>query len=161
MQQDFFPFSEELKTLCAQTEKDAAANFAHIESVTEYNQNKVLKAFIDNHVSESMFAASTGYGYDDRGRDTLEKVFAQITGAQDALFRHNFVSGTHTISTALFGVLRPGDTMLCVTGTPYDTLHGVIGLSDGHGNLKEFGVLYEQIEMQNLSLIHISEPTRH
>ena len=95
--------------------------FKHIDEITDYNQQKMLAAFIDSGVSESHFAASTGYGYGDGGRDTLDKVLADIMGAEDALIRHSFLSGTHTLSVALFGVLRPGDIMLSVTGKPYDT----------------------------------------
>lgn len=137
-----------------------APQLAAIDAVTDYNQQKMLAAFIANGVSESHFAASTGYGYDDRGREALDKVYAKAFGAQDALVRHNFVSGTHALTVALFGVLRPGDTMLCVTGTPYDTLHGVIGRGkDGSltddaftpgacsGSLKEFGVRYRQVAL--------------
>ena len=119
-----------------------------IEKTTEYNQQKMLAAFIRNGVSESHFAASTGYGYGDRGRDVLDRVYADAFGAEDALVRHNFVSGTHALTVALFGVLRPGDTMLSVTGLPYDTLRSVIGLTgNGIGSLKEFGIRYEQVDL--------------
>ncbi|MCI1965754.1 MAG: methionine gamma-lyase family protein [Oscillospiraceae bacterium] len=119
-----------------------------IDQTTEYNQQKMLAAFIKNGVSESHFVASTGYGYGDRGRETLDRVFADALGAEDALVRHNFVSGTHALTVALFGVLRPGDTMLSVTGIPYDTLRSVIGLTgNGIGSLKEFGIKYEQVDL--------------
>lgn len=120
-----------------------------IEETTEYNQQKMMAAFTEAGVSESHFVASTGYGYGDRGRDALDVVYAKALGAQDALVRYNFVSGTHALTVALFGVLRPGDTMLSVTGMPYDTLRGVIGLTgDGNGSLKEFGIHYEQIDLK-------------
>lgn len=120
-----------------------------IDETTDYNQQKMLAAFIEAGVSESHFVASTGYGYGDRGRDALDLVYAKAFGAEDALVRHNFVSGTHALTVALFGVLRPGDTMLSVTGIPYDTLRGVIGITgDGNGSLKEFGVNYEQLELR-------------
>ena len=123
--------------------------FKNIDETTEYNQLKVQKAFIDNQISESHFIPSTGYGYGDRGRDTLDKVWAQVFGAEDALVRHNFTCGTHTLATALFGVLRPGDKMLCVTGTPYDTIHNVIGISgENMGSLKDFGVLYDEVALK-------------
>ncbi|MDR1464106.1 MAG: methionine gamma-lyase family protein [Oscillospiraceae bacterium] len=126
----------------------ALARFSEIDAVTEYNQQKVLAAFITHNVSETHFAASTGYGYGDRGRETLESVFAQCVGAQAALVRHTFTCGTHTLAVALFGILRPGDTMLCVTGTPYDTIHSVIGLrGEGKGSLRDFGVTYHQTEL--------------
>ncbi len=118
------------------------------DEITEYNQQKMLRAFQDARVSESYFAASTGYGYGDRGRDALDEIFAQVLDTEDALVRHNFASGTHTLTVALFGVLRPGDTMISVTGTPYDTLQGVIGMNgDSCGSLKEFGINYEQIDL--------------
>ncbi|HHV31210.1 methionine gamma-lyase family protein [Caproiciproducens sp. LBM24188] len=120
-----------------------------IDETTEYNQQKMMAAFSQAGVSESHFAASTGYGYGDRGRDALDEVYAKALGAQDALVRHNFVSGTHALTVALFGVLRPGDTMLSVTGIPYDTLRGVIGLTgNGNGSLKEFGIRYEQVDLK-------------
>ena len=124
--------------------------FEAIDKIAEYNQFKVQSAFIDYGISESHFISSTGYGYDDRGRDTLDKVWAKIFGAEDALVRHNFTCGTHTLSTALFGVLRPGDKMLSVTGTPYDTIHNVIGISgSGMGSLKDFGILYNEVPLKN------------
>ena len=109
----------------------------------------MLSAFIKNGVSESHFTATTGYGYGDRGREVLDEVLAQIFGCEDALIRYNFMSGTHAIATALFGVLRPGDEMVSLTGLPYDTLHGVIGLSGepGYGSLKDFGIKYRQLDL--------------
>ncbi len=122
--------------------------FDRTDKITEYNQLKMLRAFQKARVSESCFAASTGYGYGDRGRDALDEVFADVLNTEDALVRHNFVSGTHTLTVALFGVLRPGDTMISVTGMPYDTLQGVIGLGgESSGSLKEFGIHYEQIDL--------------
>lgn len=119
-----------------------------IDEITEYNQQKMLAAFQKAGVSESHFSGSTGYGYGDRGRDVLDEVYADALGAEDALVRHNFVSGTHALTVALFGVLRPGDTMVSVTGIPYDTLRGVLGITgDGNGSLKEFGIAYEQIDL--------------
>ena len=110
-----------------------------------------MKAFADNRVSDSHFVATTGYGYDDLGRDTLDRVYADIMGAEDALVRHNFISGTHTISTALFAVLRPNDILVSITGKPYDTLEEVIGIQGeaGNGSLKDFGVKYVQIDLKH------------
>ncbi len=140
---DILKKSDEALRLCSD-------RFKNIDEITEYNQLKVQKAFIDNKISESHFASSTGYGYGDRGRETLDKVWAQVFGAESALVRHNFTCGTHTLSTALFGVLRPGDKMLCVSGTPYDTIHNVIGITgQGMGSLKDFGVEYSQVELKN------------
>lgn len=143
----FFNISDEILNLATKAEEELKPQFKAIDEITEYNQNKVLKAFIDNNVSESCFGMTTGYGYDDKGRDTLERVFSQIMNTEDAIIRHNFVSGTHTITVALFGILRPNDTLLSVAGMPYDTLRGVIGISPRDGSLKEFGVNYEQIDL--------------
>ena len=124
--------------------------FSKIDEITEYNQQKVLSAFIKNKVSEVHLGITTGYGYNDAGRETLEKVWADCMGAEDSLIRHNFVSGTHTLTVALFGVLRPNDKMLCLTGRPYDTLIDVLGI-DNHvsGSLKDFGVIYEQVDLNS------------
>ncbi|MBE6720543.1 MAG: hypothetical protein E7571_07845 [Ruminococcaceae bacterium] len=144
----FFKIDSRIETAADNALNRCKEQFADIERITEFNQLKVQKAFIDNGISESHFVSSTGYGYGDRGRETLDKVWAQVLCAEDALVRHNFVCGTHTLSTALFGVLRPGDTMLCVTGTPYDTIHGVIGITgEGMGSLKDFGVKYEEVPL--------------
>lgn len=149
MLQPFFQLDGRIQDAADRAMEKAAPFLQSIDEITEYNQQKVLAAFIQNGVSESHFTATTGYGYGDRGRDTLDRVFADAVGAQDALVRHNFTSGTHTLTVALFGVLRPGDTLLCVTGKPYDTLEEVIGIRDagGTGSLKEFGVRYRQVEL--------------
>lgn len=149
MQQEFFKISERISEKAAEAAALCQPQFQTIDAVTEYNQQKMLAAFIQNGVSESHFAASTGYGYGDRGRETLDRVAADVFGAEDALVRHTFTCGTHTLAVALFGVLRPGDTMLCVTGTPYDTIHSVIGLNGetGQGSLRDFGVAYRQTEL--------------
>ena len=145
----FFSVDKRLDAIADEVRNELKTIFAEIDETTEYNQQKMLSAFIKNGVSESHFAASTGYGYDDRGRETLERVFADAMGAEDSLIRHNFVSGTHTLTVALFGVLRPGDTVLCVTGTPYDTIQFAFGIKDAPGSLKEFGVKYEQIDLKD------------
>lgn len=145
--ENIFNISKETLRLTKTAEDKVKEQFKKIDEITEYNQNKVLKAFIDNGVSDSCFNSTYGYGYDDKGRDTLEKVFAQIMGTEDAIIRHNFVSGTHTITVALFGILRPNDTLLSVTGMPYDTLRGVIGISPKDGSLAEFGVKYDQVDL--------------
>lgn len=146
----FFKISEKIEKASEKALQLCKEQFRYIDDVTEYNQYKVQKAFIEYGISESHFASSTGYGYGDRGRDTLDKVWAKVFGAEDALVRHNFTCGTHTLATALFGVLRPGHKMLCVTGTPYDTIHSVIGISgEGMGSLKDFGVLYDEVALKN------------
>ena len=145
---EFFNINQNLLELDKIALEKCQKRFSEIDSITEYNQLKVLKAFIDNGVSESYFTASTGYGYDDRGREILESVMAQCMGAEDSLMRHNFVSGTHTLTVALFGVLRPGDKMLCVTGRPYDTLIGVLGCDEKvDGSLADFGVEYKEVAL--------------
>lgn len=146
----FFNISEKIEKASDKALKLCKEQFEYIDSVTEFNQLKVQKAFIDNFVSESHFVSSTGYGYGDRGRETLDKVWADIFKAEDALVRHNFTCGTHTLATALFGVLRPGDKMLCVTGTPYDTIHNVIGITgENMGSLRDFGILYDEVALKN------------
>lgn len=146
----FFEISEKIKTASDEALLKAKEKFAEIEEITEFNQQKVLASFIRNCVSEADFAGTTGYGYGDRGREKLDLIYAEALGAQDAIVRHSFTCGTHTLAVALFGVLRPGDTMLCVTGTPYDTIHSVIGLSgEGMGSLKDFGVNYSQVELNS------------
>lgn len=146
----FFKISEKIKNASEKALEMCREQFEYIDEIAEYNQLKVQKAFIENQISESHFISSTGYGYGDRGRDTLDKVWADIFGAEDALVRHNFTCGTHTLATALFGVLRPGDKMLCVTGTPYDTIHNVIGISgENMGSLKDFGIQYDEVPLKN------------
>lgn len=148
---DFFPIDERLETLGKRAERSCVPVFAKIDETARHNAAKVLKAFADCHVSEACFGAGTGYGYGDLGRDVLDKVWAQVLGAEDALVRHNFVSGTHALTVALFGVLRPGDRLVSVTGKPYDTLEPVLGISGraGDGSLKDFGVIYSQIDLRN------------
>ena len=125
----FFDIDDRLLTLGEEVEAELRPAFARIESNAFQNQQKVLAAFIHNNVGENCFTSSTGYGYGDVGRDKLERVFADAMECEDALLRHNFMCGTHALTVALFGVLRPGDTMLCVTGMPYDTIQSVIGIS--------------------------------
>ena len=138
-----FGVADSVLELVDRAEEKIADRFKRIEDIAHINQLRVMRAFSDNHISETHFVSTTGYGYDDYGRDTLDKVYAQIFGAEDALVRHNFITGTHTISTALFGVLRPGDTLMAVTGKPYDTLEEVIGISGekGNGSLADFGMI--------------------
>ena len=143
--------SDKTLKLVSEAEERIKEQFKHIENICEINQLRVMKAFADNRVSDSHFVATTGYGYDDLGRDTLDRVYADIMGAEDALVRHNFISGTHTISTALFAVLRPNDILVSITGKPYDTLEEVIGIQGeaGNGSLKDFGVKYVQIDLKH------------
>ena len=119
------------------------------DAIGEYNGIKVLKSFKNNNISAEHLGSTTGYGYDDIGRDTLDKVYAEAFGAEDVIVRHSFVNGTHTIATCLFAVLRPGDTLVAATGKPYDTLEEVIGIRDQKGSLKEFGVNYRQVDLKD------------
>ena len=123
--------------------------FANVERIAFENQKKVMAAFREYKVSDSYFAGTTGYGYDDKGRDMLDKIYARVFEAEDAFVRHTLVSGTQTLAVGLYGLLRPGDTMLSVTGKPYDTLEEVIGIRGeaGNGSLKDLGIKYLQTEM--------------
>lgn len=123
-------------------------DFKIIDDIARYNQLKVLKAFQNNRVSDVHFNSTTGYGYDDAGREVIDNIYAEVFGAEDALVRHNIINGTHAISLCLFAVLRPGDTLVAVTGKPYDTLEEVIGIcGENNGSLKDFGVNYKQVDL--------------
>lgn len=128
-----------------EAEMDSCMNAA--DQVAEYNQQKVLNAMQENRISEVHFASTTGYGYNDLGRDALESVYATIFKAEAALVRPQMVSGTHALATALFGNLRPGDVLLSVTGVPYDTLQAVIGIRPALGSLAEYGISYRQVDL--------------
>ncbi len=144
----FFNIDKRLAELSDEAEARAKDAFARIEAIAEYNQQKVLSAYIRHKVSEGHFVPTTGYGYGDRGRDALDEILADIMGAEDALIRHSIVSGTHAITIALFAMLRPGDTLLAATGAPYDTLEQVIGHKTASaGSLAEYGVEYRQVEL--------------
>ncbi len=147
---EFFNIDEEILKIDETALAESKAVFEEIGQITEYNQLKVLKAFIKNGVSESYFSGTTGYGYDDKGREILERVMADCMGAEDSLMRHNFVSGTHTLTVALFGILRPNDKVLVLTGRPYDTIIGVFGVDEKtDGSLRDFGVHYAQVDLKN------------
>ncbi len=132
-----------------QAESSIKEEFEKIDELCYKNSQKVLNAFRKNKISEAHFTETTGYGYDDIGRDTIEKVFADVLDAEDSLVRSQFISGSHALTVALFAYLRPGDTMLSITGTPYDTLHEVIGIVDNDSSLKSFGINYMQIDLKN------------
>jgi len=149
MKQPFFNFSDRILALSYEAGGICRGPFSEIDETAAFNACKVLSAFQKHRVGESHFTGTTGYGYGDRGRDTLDAVFASVFGAEDALVRHQFVSGTNAITTALFGVLRPGDRMVSVSGTPYDTLHAVLGLrGKNYGSLKDFGIQYEELPLR-------------
>lgn len=147
--ENIFNIDKKLLHLSNTVLKDCEPYFKEVENICEYNQLKVLKAFCENNVSETHFKETTGYGYDDRGREVLDCVFKDIVKAEDALVRHNFTCGTHALTVALFGILRPNDTITCVTGTPYDTIKSVIGINSNteQGTLKDFKINYKQVEL--------------
>lgn len=140
---------EILAPLIEETEEKIAPIFKRIDKIVESNQYRVLKSFQKHQVSDSHFNPSTGYGYGDLGRDTLDDIYAECFGGEAALVRPNMISGTHAIATALFGVLRPGDELLYITGSPYDTLEEVIGIRGdaGNGSLKELGVTFQVADL--------------
>jgi len=140
-------FDKKIVDLSIEAEKNCKDEFEKINKLCELNSMKVLKAFNNNNVSEIHFNSTTGYGYNDIGRDVIEKVFAEVLGCEDALVRSQFISGSHALTVALFAFLRPGDTMLSITGKPYDTLDEVIGIRENASSLKSFGVNYEQIDL--------------
>lgn len=148
---DWFGVSKKTIELYIMAESELKERFSEIDDIAAYNQLKVLKAFQNNRISYAHFGETTGYGYDDMGRDALDKVYAEIVGAEDAMVRHNIVSGTQAISACLFGVLRPGDILASVVGAPYDTMEEVIGIREGEypdtGSLKDFGVDYRQVDL--------------
>ena len=119
----------DFKALVREAEEKLAPHFKRIDEIAQCNTEKVLAAFADFRVDAGMFASTDGYGYDDRGRDTLDKIYARVFGAENAFVRHSILSGTHALAIGLFGLLRPGDTLLAITGKPYDTLDEVIGIS--------------------------------
>ncbi|WP_284140034.1 methionine gamma-lyase family protein [Virgibacillus sp. LDC-1] len=138
-----------MKDLIQQAEKDCSSIHQHINTIVENNQRRVLEAFKNHRVSDTHFNSTTGYGYDDLGRDTLEAVYAQVFGGEAALVRPQLISGTHAISTVLFGLLRPEDELIYITGKPYDTLSGVIGMDANPypGSLKDYQVTYKQVDL--------------
>ncbi len=151
-----FDISEEILSASKKAIELCGDKLKEIDEIQEYNQQKMIKAFQKAQISESHFVGSTGYGYGDRGRDALDEVYAYVFDAEDALVRYNFVSGTHALTVALFGVLRPNDKMLCVTGTPYDTLRSAIGIEGNYpGSLLDFGIKYEEIALKNDGIVDI------
>lgn len=142
-------FSQKILSLTAEAEVALAPYFAEIERISFENTQKVMDAFRAHRVAANYFDGTSGYGYDDRGRDQLDEIWAEVMGAEAALVRHQIVSGTHALTIGLFGILRPGDLMLSVAGKPYDTLEEVIGLcgTPGNGSLRDFGVNYDQVDL--------------
>ena len=146
---DNLGISDKVRKIVLNAEESLKEEFKKIDEMCDMNSLKVLSAFNKNNISEAHFGSTTGYGYDDLGRDAIERVFAEVLGAEDALVRSQFISGSHALCVALFAYLRPGDIMLSITGTPYDTLHEVIGIKENKSSLKSFGVKYDEIDLVN------------
>ena len=144
-----FNISDNLIKLSKEVEDQIKEEIKKVDNYCMYNSMKVLKAFHNNKISDIHFGSTTGYGYADIGRDTIEKVFAEVLGAEDSLVRSQFISGTHALTVALFAYLRPGDTLLSIAGKPYDTLDEVIGITENASSLKSYNVNYEQIDLVN------------
>ena len=146
---NLFGISDEARKIVLDEEGKIKKQFEEIDNMCDINSLKVLKAFNDNKISEAHFNSTTGYGYDDIGRDKIEDVFASILGAESALVRSQFISGSHALCVALFSYLRPKDIMLSITGTPYDTLHEVIGIKENESSLKAFNIKYHEIDLKD------------
>lgn len=142
-------FSEDTINLIKESELQLVDTFKKIDEICDYNSIKVLNAFKKNKLSEMHFNTTTGYGYNDIGREIIEKIYADIFKSEDALVRSQFISGSHALTVVLFALLRPNDTLLSITGTPYDTLHEVIGIKENPSSLKSFGINYKQIDLVN------------
>lgn len=140
---------KDVRSLIKECEGELGQIFASIDETALFYSEKVLSAMQNNHLSEGAFAETTGYGYNDLGRETIEKIYAEIFGTEDAIVRNQFVSGSHALSVTLFALLRPNDLLLSISGLPYDTLHEVIGIKDNASSLKSFGVNYDQIDLIN------------
>lgn len=142
-----FHIDKEILFFAKETEKELKDRFDRIDKIAEYNQMKVIQAMQKNRVSDAHFAGTTGYGYNDIGRETLEQVYASIFHTESALVRPQITCGTHALNIALFGNLRPGDELLCPVGKPYDTLEEIIGIRPSNGSLKEYGITYRQVDL--------------
>lgn len=148
---DKYGISQKLADICNEVERESAPYMKMADEICEYNTCKVMSAFAEYRVSEEHLGTTTGYGYDDIGRDTLDKIYAKVFGAEDAIVRHNIVNGTAAIAACLYGVLRPGDTLVAATGRPYDTLEEVIGIRGEreNGSLADLGVSYKQVDLKD------------
>lgn len=144
-------FSERVLMLAERAEERLKEHFERIDAISFANTNKIMESFMEHRVSDVMFNPTSGYGYDDKGRDTLDLIWADVMGAEKAFVRHNIVNGTHALTIGMFGLLRPGDVMISAAGKPYDTLEEVIGIAGepGNGSLRDFGIGYEQIELKD------------
>ncbi len=154
-----FEIDERILKLADKVELECYEEFKKVDKISRTNSEKVLNAFANHRVSSAHLSGTTGYGYDDVGRDTLDAIYAEVFGAEDAIVRHHFVNGTHALTVALFGILRPGDKIVSLTGSPYDTLEEVIGIKgkSGDGSLKDFGVIYDQVDLMQDGKVDIAE----
>lgn len=141
--------SDDVLKMAKEAERELVSIYSKYDDICFSNTRKVLNAFINNNVSFNDFSGTNGYGYNDVGREKIDSIFSEIFGAEDSLVRSQFVSGTHALTVCLFAMLRPGDVMLSITGSPYDTLHEVIGIKDNASSLKSFGVSYEEVALKN------------
>ena len=145
---EYIKISPEIRALGREAEREIRPYFERLEEICDRNTEKVLAAFAKNRVSDNLFAGTTGYGYDDYGRDTLDKIYADIFGTEAALVRIGFVNGTHALSCAMFSAVKTGDTVLSVTGPAYDTLQNTI-TGDYCGSMKSYGIGYKQVDLKN------------
>lgn len=141
--------NDEIRNIINECENECASEFDKVNKTCEYFSDKVLNAFRNNNIQEIHFNSTTGYGYNDIGRDNIEKVFAEVLDSEDAIVRSQFISGSHALTVCLFALLRPGDLLLSIAGKPYDTLDEVIGIVDNDSSLKSFGIRYDQIDLVN------------
>lgn len=139
--------NEKILKLVTDCEKKCSKEFLRIDKICFKNTEKVLKAFHNQNITENDFASTTGYGYNDIGRDKIEKIFSEVLGCEDAIVRNQFISGSHALTVTFFALLRPNDTLLSISGEPYDTLHEVIGIKENKSSLKSFGVNYQEIDL--------------
>ena len=144
-----FKIREDVYNIVLEEEKNLLDIYKQIDDNTFLNSSKVLSAFKEERVTEGDFFSTTGYGYNDTGRDKIERIFARVLGGEDALVRNQFISGSHALTVTLFAMLRPNDTMLSISGLPYDTLHEIIGIRDNPSSLKSYGINYEQIDLKD------------
>ena len=140
---------EDILKLVEDSEKECINEFRKIDKICFNKTKSVLDAFHKYEVSEADFSSTTGYGYDDIGREKIEKIFSEVLGVEDAIVRNQFVSGSHALTVAFFALLRPGDTLISISGTPYDTLHEVIGIKENKSSLKSYNINYLEIDLLN------------
>src|SRR5690606_23482023 len=159
---ELLPYNDQLLQAAEAAEQLIAQQVKEIERIAFFNQRKVLQAFRNNRVSDFHLVGSTGYGYDDSGRDVLEQVYADVFGAESCLVRGQIISGTHAISISLFGILRPGDELLYITGKPYDTLDSIVsGKGKDTGSLHDYGITYKHIDLNEDGTVDFEEVAKN